>query len=87
MEGGIGCESIDPRNLQNSNQIGILITVRDPSGNERELGFDAAGISSDPLQPTEPPAKMARVDLNAPEVRIFTDDEQPGIEYFRIFLV
>ena len=51
--------------------LGFLITVRDPSGNERELGFDAAGISSDTSQPTEAPAKMARVDLKAPEVETF----------------
>ena len=51
--------------------LGFLITVRDPSGNERELGFNAAGISSDSSQPTTVPAKMARVDLKAPEVETF----------------
>ncbi|MDP6730024.1 MAG: hypothetical protein QF675_08620, partial [SAR324 cluster bacterium] len=52
--------------------LGFRITVRDPSGNERELGFDAAGISSDSSQPTEAPAKMARVDFNTPEVLEFS---------------
>ncbi|MDP6766693.1 MAG: hypothetical protein QF691_11665, partial [SAR324 cluster bacterium] len=46
--------------------LGFVITVRDPSGNERELGFDNSSVSSDTAQPTTAPAKMARVDLKAP---------------------
>ena len=44
MEGGIGCEFIDPRRelADLESDLGFLITVRDPSGNERELGFNAA---------------------------------------------
>ena len=53
MEGSNGCESIDTRELADlESDLGFLITVRDPSGNER-AGFDAAGISSDTSQPTE----------------------------------
>ena len=72
MEGCFGCDSSTHAELADlESDLGFRITVRDPSGNERELRFDAAGISSDPLQPTTVPAKMARVDLKAPDVESF----------------
>jgi hypothetical protein len=50
--------------------LGFQISVKDPSGNERILGFDHEGTLVDPTgtQTTQAPANVIRIDTKSPEV-------------------